>query len=61
MEKRKKKEKRRNSLIVINYRTPFYEPNNSTYFLSFVLEREISDMVLIIRRNISSNGYNQYY
>jgi len=26
-----------------------------------VPRREISDMILIIRRNISSNGYNQYY
>jgi len=30
-------------------------------FYPFVSEREISDMILIIRRNIFSNGYNQYY
>ena len=26
-----------------------------------VPRREISDMILIIRKNISSNGYNTYY
>jgi len=65
---RKKKEKKRDekkrnkegkAQFVINYCTSSREPNNSTCFLPF--GREISDMILIIRRNISSNGYNQYY
>jgi len=64
-ERWKKKEKRRNkegkTQFVINYRSPSHEPNNSTCFLPLVSGREISDMILIIRRNISSNGYNQYY
>jgi len=60
----KTKKKRKNeerTQFVITYRTPFHEPNNSTYFLPFVPEIEISDMVLIIRRNIYSNSHNQYY
>jgi len=59
MEKRKKKEKRRKRLI--NYRTPFHDPNNSNILYPFVLDREIIDMILIIRSNISSNDKNQYY
>jgi len=49
---REKKEER--AQFVINYHTP-------SCGLPFVSRREISDIILIIRRNISSNGYNQYY
>jgi len=47
VEKRKKGKEGRVK-FVINYHTPFHEPNNST----FILDRESSDMVLIIKRNI---------
>jgi len=58
--RRKKRNKEGKTQFVINYRTPSHEPNNSTCFLP-VPRRKISNMILIIRRNISSNGYNQYY
>jgi len=31
------------------------------YFIPFVPNREISDMILLIRSNISLNDKNQYY
>jgi len=60
MEKRKKgkKKKKPNLFLIIAL---FHESNNSTYCLHFVPKREISDMIVIIRSNISSNGKNQYY
>ena len=57
-QREKKKKKEPNLLLIIAL---LHEPNNSTCGLPFVSVREISDMILIIRRNIFSNGYNQYY
>jgi len=59
--KKKRNEKKKNepNLLLIIALLP--EPNNSTCGLPFVFVREISNMILIIRRNISSNGYDQYY
>jgi len=54
----KKKKKKPKLFLIIAL---LHEPNNSTCGLSFVSVREISDMIPIIRRNISSNDYNQYY
>jgi len=56
-----KKKKEGRAQFVFNYHTLLQESNNSTHFLPFVPDREISDMILIIRSNISSNYYNQYY
>jgi len=38
--KRKKRKKEGRAQFVINYHTPFPEPNNSTYFLPFVPEKK---------------------
>ena len=61
LEKKKKKERwkkrrenRKKSQFVINYHTHFHEPNKSNILYPFVLDREISDMILIIKSNISS-------
>jgi len=59
MKKREKKKKKELNLLLII--ALLHESNNSTYGLPFVPEREISDMIVIMRINISSNGKNQYY
>jgi len=60
MEKIKRKRKKRRKRL-INYHTRIHEPNNSNILYLFVPNREISDMILIIRSNISLNDKNQYY
>jgi len=57
-ERRKKKEKKRKVYFVITLF--FMSPTTQHIFYHLCFDREISDMILIIRRNISSNSYNQY-
>jgi len=60
--KRKKegrKKEKPNLLLIITLL--FMSPTTQHYFLPFVPNKEISDIILIIRNNISSNGKNQYY
>ena len=55
MKKRKERKKQGRPQFVINYHTPFQKPNNSTYLLPLLCsDREISDMILITKSNISS-------
>ena len=55
---RKKKKKKRwkkeeKTQFVFNYHILFHKPNNPTYHLFFVRDKEISDMILIITSTIS--------
>jgi len=51
IEKKRKKEEK--TQFVFNYHILFHKPNNPTYHLFFVRDKEISDMILIITSTIS--------
>jgi len=54
IDEKKRRENRKKSQFVIDYHTHFHEPNNSNILYPFVPDREINDMILIIKSNISS-------
>jgi len=51
--KKKEIEKKGRTQFLFNYHILFHKPNNPTYPLFLVRDKEISDMILIIRSNIS--------
>jgi len=58
--KKKRKEEEERTEFIINYRTSFWVQQLNIWS-TLCPETEISDMIVIMRSNISSNGKNQYY